>query len=91
MFVMNEQGHFFEIDTKEIVVSPEHFHHCRFYDNEEALLRAVCRKTECSLDEVEGSTFLITKRHGQPVVINDRCFADEIDGPVETFVSKFLL
>ena len=91
MFVMNQHGHFFEINTKEIVVSNEQFHDCRFFDNEEALLRAVCSKTGCSIDEVEGSTFLITKRDRQTVVIDDRCIANGIDGPVETFVSTFLL
>lgn len=91
MFVMNQHGHYFEINTKEIVVSNEQFYECRFYDNEDALVRAVCSKTGCSIDEVEGSTFLITKRDGQPVVIDDRCIADGIDGSVETFISTFSL
>jgi hypothetical protein len=91
MFVMNEHCHFFEIDTKEIIVNSELFHECRFFDNEEALLQAVCSMTGCSLDEVEGSTFLITKKDGLPVVVDDRCFAGRIDGAVETFVSTFVL
>lgn len=91
MFVMNEHDHFFEINTKEIVVSDEQFHKCSFFDNEEALLLAVCNKTKCSLEEVEGSTFYITMRNGLPVAIDDRCFAHEIDEPVEKFVSEFFL
>ena len=91
MFVMNKHGHFFEINTKEIVVSKEQFNECRFFDNEEALLREVCSKTGCSLEEVEGSTFYISMRNGQPVAIDDRCFVNEIEEPVEKFVSEFLL
>lgn len=91
MFVMNDYGHYFEIDTKKIIVSSEQFDECRFFDNEEALLQAVCSKTGCSLDEVEGSTFFITKKDGLPVVIDDRCCTAEIEGPVETFVSEFIL
>lgn len=91
MFVMNECDHYFEIDTKEIIVSRERFNECSFFDDEKALLQAVCSKTGCSLDDVEGSTVLITKKDGQPVVVDDRGFADGIDGPVEAFVSTFVL
>lgn len=91
MFVMNECGHYFEIDTNEIIVSREQFNECHFFDNEEALLQAVCSKTGCSLDEVSGSTFYITKKDGLPVVIDDRCIAARIDEPVGTFVSTFFL
>lgn len=91
MFVMNERGHYFEINIKEVLVSKEQFHECCFFDNEEALLQAASSKSGCSLEEVEGYTFYITMRDGQPVVINDRCFAHKIDEPVETFVSTFLL
>lgn len=91
MFVMNKCGHYFEIDTNEITVSRERFDECQFFDNEEALLQAVCSKTGCSLDEVEGSTFYITKKDGVPVVIDDRCITAGINEPVGTFVSTFFL
>lgn len=91
MFVMNENGHYFEINTKEISVSKELLHGCRFFDDEKALLEAVCRESGCELEEVSGSTFYITMRDGQPKLIDDRGFTHSIDEPVETFVATFVL
>lgn len=91
MFVMNEHCHYFEIDTKKVVVSKELFQDCCFFDNEEALLQAVCSSTGANIEEVEGSTFYITMRDGKRVVIDDRCITSEIDESVETFVSTFYL
>lgn len=91
MFVMNQYGHYFEIDTNEIIVSSEQFNECNFFDNEEALLQAVCSKTGCGIDEVEGTTFVVTNKNGLPVSIDDRGVAEIIDGSVEAFVSTFML
>ena len=64
---------------------------CRLFDNEPALLEAVCRKTGCELGEVAGSTFYITLRNGEPTLIDDRGFAHAIEGPVEDFIAGYEL
>lgn len=91
MFVMNQNGHYFEINTKEIIVSKERFQDCRFFDDEKSLLDAVCSESGCDLDEVACSTFYITMRDGLPKWIDDRGFVHAIDEPVETFVATFVL
>ncbi|MEE5177159.1 hypothetical protein V2K54_25950 [Pseudomonas alliivorans] len=90
-FVMNRFDHYFEIDTQQIIVSSKQFDGCSFFKNEDALHQAVCSKTGSSLDEVKGFTFFITKKDGLPVLFDDRSIPNEIDGPVETFVSEFML
>lgn len=90
MFVLNENGHYFEIDTQKMVVDKEQLHGCRFFDDSKALLETVCREQDCEFEEVAGSIFYITIRDGQPVMIDDRGFASSIDEPIETFVSTFI-
>lgn len=91
MFVLNKNGHYFEINTKEVVVCKERFEECRFFDDERAMLEVVCSADGLTLEEVEGSTFYITMREGRPMLIDDRCYAHAIDEPVEAFVADFAL
>lgn len=90
LFVMNAHSHFFEVH-QEVPVGKGLLRNCSLYDNEPALLEAVCRETGCELDEVAGSTFYITLRNGEPTLIDDRGFAHAIEGPVEDFIADFEL
>ena len=91
LFLMNAHGHYFEVDVKEVTLDKALLGECRLFDNEPALLEAVCRKTGCELDEVAGSTFYITLRNGEPTLIDDRGFAHAIEGPVEDFIAGYEL
>lgn len=91
MFLLNENGHYFEIDTAKVPVSQEAFKGCRFFDDQDSMLKTVCAESDLELDEVEGTTYFITERNGQPVVIDDRGFATVIDEPVEVYLSEFAL
>ena len=91
LFLMNAHGHYFEVDVKEVTLDKALLGECRLFDNEPALLDAVCHETGCELDEVAGSTFYITRRNGEPTLIDDRGFAHAIDWPVEEFIAGFEL
>ncbi|EKF7416887.1 TPA: hypothetical protein MXR76_004027 [Pseudomonas aeruginosa] len=91
MFVLNPNGHYFEVDIQAINVSRDEMPGCRFFDDEEALLQAVCAEFDLDLDEVSGSTFYVTMAKGKPVVIDDRGFATDIDEPIGAFLTHFAL
>lgn len=91
LFLMNAHGHYFEVNVLEVKVDKALLGECRLFDNEPALLEAVCRKTGCELGEVAGSTFYITLRNGEPTLIDDRGFAHAIEGPVEDFIAGYEL
>lgn len=91
LFVLNANGHYFQINMQEVAVEKDQLRECRFFDNEPALLEAVCSATGCDLEEVEGSTFYITMRNGDTAMIDDRGFDHAIDGPVEDFIADFVL
>ena len=91
LYVMNVNGHYFEINSQEIAIEKEKLLGCRFYDTEKELLEAVCSSTGCDLDEVEGSSFYITVRNGDLTMIDDRGFAHAIDCAVEDYIAEFEL
>ncbi|MBX8557004.1 hypothetical protein K5D56_25445 [Pseudomonas cichorii] len=91
VFVMNQHGHYFQINAAEVIISNNRFQGCTFFDNEEKLLQAVCDEMCVDLDEVEGSIFLITKKSNKTVLLDDRGLFSEIDEPVEKFVSTFVV
>lgn len=90
LFVMNAHCHYFEV-TQEVPIDKALLHNCRLFTTKPALLEAVCQQTGCDLDEVAGSTFYITLRNGEPTLIDDRGFAQAIEGPVEEFIADFEL
>lgn len=91
MFLLNENGHYFEIDTSKVSVSQDRFQNCRFFDDEKSLHETVCAESDLDLDDIAGSTFYVTFYNGKPVVVDDRGFAEGIDEPVETYLSKYVL
>ena len=91
LFLMNARGHYFQVNVQEVAVDKALLGECRLFDNEPALLEAVCRKTGCELGEVAGSTFYITLRNGEPTLIDDRGFAHAIEGPVEAFIADYVI
>ncbi|MDP4032810.1 MAG: hypothetical protein Q8P60_08175 [Pseudorhodobacter sp.] len=91
LYVMNVNGHYFEINTQEIAVEKELLSECRFFDTEKALLEAVCSSTGCDLEEVEGSTLYITVRNSDLTMIDDRGFPHAIDCAVEDYIANFEL
>jgi len=91
MFVMNQYGHYFQIDAAKVAFNSSQFHDCVFFEKEQSMLVAVCEKTGCELDEVEGSTFFITKRAEKHVMFDDRGFEHVMQEPVEEFVSTYML
>lgn len=91
LFLMNNSGHYFEINTKEMTVAKERLYECRFFDNEKSLLEAVGSANGCTVEDLECTTFLITMKNGKPTLIDDRGFPTEIDGAVERFIAYFVL
>lgn len=90
MFVMNSTGHYFEINTQEVAVNKELLRECRVFDNEQALLEAVCSATGCDLEEVQGTAFYITV-DGELTLVDDRGFAHSIDESIEGFITDYEL
>lgn len=43
MFVINKNGHFFEINSN-VEFTLKDFKGCRFFDDEETMLKAVCKE-----------------------------------------------
>ncbi|MEX6780479.1 hypothetical protein [Pseudomonas aeruginosa] len=91
LFLMNNNGNYFEINTKEVTVAKERFYECRFFDTQKELLEAVSTADGCPVEDLEGTTFYITMRNGKPTMIDDRGFPHEIEGSVETFITCFVL
>lgn len=91
LYVMNQKGHYFSVDTAKVELCKEKLPTCRFFDDEKQLLLAVCSESQCELEEVEGSTFQITKRNGSTVMFDDRGFAHDVEGSIEKFVGSFVL
>ncbi len=89
LFTLNKTQHYFEVNAQEVVVDRNALQDCQLFDNEKALLEAVCAATGCDMDEIEGSVFYITMRNGEPVMVDDRGFASVIEGTVEDFISNF--
>lgn len=91
LFLLNNKGYYFEINTKEVSVDKERLYECRFFDTGKELLEAVSSAYGYSVEELEGTTFYITMRNGKPTLIDDRGFPSEIDGSVESFITLFEL
>ena len=91
LFLLNNNGNYFEINTKEVSVAKERFYECRFFDTGKALLEAVSTADGCPVEDLEGTTFYITMRNGKPTMIDDRGFPHEIEGSVECFITLFEL
>lgn len=91
LFLMNKNGNYFEINTKEVSVDKERLYECRFFDTGKALLEAVSSADGGSVEELEGTAFYITMRDGNPVMFDDRGFPHEIEGSVESFITLFEL
>ncbi|MFG8752989.1 hypothetical protein ACEPU1_32240 [Pseudomonas aeruginosa] len=91
LFLLNNKGYYFEINTKEVSVDKERLYECRFFDTGKELLEAVSSAYGYSVEELEGTTFYITKRNGKPTWFDDRGFPGEIDGLVESFITLFEL
>ncbi|RRV08754.1 hypothetical protein EGJ28_15895 [Stutzerimonas xanthomarina] len=91
MFVLNQNGHYFEIDTQTLSFAKDDLQNCRIFDEETALLEEVCRRDGLEVEDIAGSTFFITVKNGTPVMIDDRCITHSIDTSVEMFVSEFAL
>lgn len=91
LFVMNSRGHYFEVNMRDVAVDKGRLRDCQLYESESALMQAVGRQTGCSVNELVGSAFYITMRNGAPTIIDDRGFAQAIEGPVEDFIADFEL
>ncbi len=91
LFLMNKHGHYFELNLKEVAVDKDRLSRCTFYDNEQALLEAVCRETGCDLDEVSGTTLYITQHNGEAALFDMRGAGQAIEGAVEDFIADFEL
>ena len=91
LFLLNAYGHYFEMNMAEATLDKSHLRDCQIFDNKPALMSAVCAATGCDLEDVEGSIFYITMRNGEPVMIDDRGFAQAINGAVEEFIAGFVL
>jgi hypothetical protein len=90
MFIINKNGHYFEIN-ENINVDTNTFHNCTFFETEEAMLEAVCKQQNLEIDEVEGSTLSVVQREDGTYVMNDRCDMEEVDTTVEAFISEYEL
>lgn len=90
MFIINQYGHYFEIDSN-LDVDTNAFTDCLFFENEQSMLEAVCEQQSLEMDEVEGSTLYVTEQQGTIFVINDRCDKEEVEGAVETYLSDYQL
>lgn len=88
MFVINKNGHYFEINVN---VDTNSFHNCTFFDSEQAMLEAVCQQQGLEMEEVEGSTLSVVQRGNSIYIVNDRCDMEEVDTTVEAFISEYVL
>lgn len=88
MFVINKNGHYFEINVN---VDSNAFRGCTFFNTEQAMLEAVCQQQNLEIDEVEGSTLSVVQRKDGIYVVNDRCDMEEVDTTVEAFISEYEL
>lgn len=91
LFIMNKNGHYFEVNTKEVSVAKERLYVCQLFDTEKALLDVVSATDGCSVEDLEGTIFFITMRNGKPTMIDDRGFPFEIEGSIERFITSFVL
>ena len=91
IFLLNPHGHYFEIDSQAFRLNRDDYQGCRFFDNEESLLQAVCADQGLCMDEVSGSTFYVTQRNGEPVIIDDRAIPTAVDAPLADYLTQFEL
>lgn len=91
MFVINKNGHYFEIDPN-LDIDLQAFHGCQFFETEKAMLEKVCEQQGLQMDEVEGSTFFVTEKFDSTYIIDDRCGEEEVEGEsFEAFISEYEL
>lgn len=90
MFLINEKGFFFEVDSN-LDVDTNLFRGCQFFDTERDMLEAVCEQQGVEMDEVEGATLYVTEQQATIFVINDRCDKEEVEGTVESFLNDYEL
>lgn len=90
MYLINKNGHYFEIDSN-IDVDIHAFQGCQFFETEQAMLKKVCELQGLEMDEVEGATLFVTEQQGTIFVINDRCDKEEVEGTVEGFLNEYEL
>jgi len=91
MFLLNANGHYFEIDTSKVQVREDRFVGCRIFEDDQAMLETVCAESNLDLDEVSSTTYYVTERHGLTVLIDDRGLPTVIDEPVEPYLSEYTL
>jgi hypothetical protein len=92
MFVINKNGHFFEINSN-VEFKIKDFKGCRFFDDEETMLQAVCKDQNLEMDEVAGGTFFITRseRFDKLQLVDDRGFFFDIEESVEDFINEYYI
>ena len=90
MFLINEKGYFFEVDSN-LDVDTNLFRGCQFFDTERDMLEAVCEQQGLEMDEIEGATLYVTEQQGTIFVINDRCDKEEVNTALEDFLSEYQL
>lgn len=89
LFVMNTYGCYFEVNANEITLDKDALRDCQFFDTEELMFEAVCEMSGCTMEEIKGTAFFITVRHGEIVMIDDRGHQHEFSGATEDFISDF--
>jgi hypothetical protein len=90
MFLINQYGHYFEVDSN-LDIDQKAFHGCQFFETEKAMLEKVCQQQDLQMDEVEGATFFVTKKSGVIHIIDNRCDSEEVETEVEAFISEYQL
>jgi hypothetical protein len=89
MFVLNSNGHYFNVNTDEITVDKLQLVGCRFFDTEAAMHAVVSAETECDIEDLAATTFYIGMSYGDPVLVDDRGFSCPIEEPIEKFIATY--
>lgn len=91
MFVLNSNGHYFNVNTDEITMDKLQLVGCRFFDTEAAMHAVVSVESSCDIEDLAASTFYIGLSNGEPVLVDDRGFVSPIEEPVEQFLALYAL
>jgi hypothetical protein len=89
MFVINQYGYYFEIDSS-LDADLKAFHGCLFFDTEKAMLEKVCEQQDLQMDEVSGTTCLVKEKYGTVHLLPERNCEEEVEGEsFEAFISEY--
>ena len=84
LYITNKRHYYFEVDDKDVVTND--LKDCIIHESEEAMYSYVARETGVDLEEIEGSSIIVTET--QATAANG-CFYDFDSASAAEYINEF--